>query len=809
MNFKLALSVLLLTLSALVTRINAQGKITASSIKGLVVDSAASTPLSNITIKLFTSSATIGKVVITGADGSFNFTDLEEGNYRIRIESVGYELLSIDVPVKGETVVNTGPLKLIPKANQLKAVEVIGNRPVIRQEVDKLVYDLQADPESKSNSVLEMMRKVPFLSLDAEGNVLLNGSRDYKIFLNGKPSAMMERSARDVLKNIPASTIKSIEVIPSPGAKYDAEGLAGIINIITHKKIDNGYNGSINVNYKSPVGGPGMGASGSWKSGRLGFAAFGGLSRTEFPVTNNSFKQISSGYNPSILDQQVSKESLSKNAYFGAELSYEIDSLQLISGQFNISNFTQNGNGQQGTVILTPTEISQAYNLDNLESGNGASSDLALNYQLGFKKSKERLLTFSYRYSEQQNKQFNQVDIYNSFQYDSTDYAQSNAGSFAEHTAQVDYVHPLKKGQLEVGIKSIFRSNYSDYGRSTLDDLTGKYEPVETETNDYYNDQDVLAGYTSYKHNWKSWTVKGGLRLEKTFIDADFLSTSTQLSKQYTSVIPSFAINRKVNNNVNLTLSYSNRVRRPTIFQLNPFVDRSNPQFESSGNPNLKPAYTDIIQLGYSRVKKSTINVAFGAMFFRNIIGTITTYDDSTKISRSTYENMGDGRILKTNIFINIPVSPKWNFTVNADIRHLHFTGQIEQEMVESSGFNTYLNMTIGYRFDKGLRLNAGFTYNSGGFAGPQSTVNANNSSYLSASKDFFKDKLNLSISLTDPWKKYRTSREELGGHDFIQVRNTQFYYRSYSISLNYRFGKLKEGVKKNRRGISNDDTSN
>jgi hypothetical protein len=170
---------------------------------------------------------------------------------------------------------------------------------------------------------------------------------------------------------------------------------------------------------------------------------------------------------------------------------------------------------------------------------------------------------------------------------------------------------------------------------------------------------------------------------------------------------------------------------------------------------------------------------------------------------------MGDGRIFKTNIFINMPITPKWNFMVNADIRHLHFRGQIEDEWVESGGFNVYMNFTSGYRFEKGFRLNAGLTINTGGFAGPQSTINANNSAYLSASKDLFKDKLNISASIIDPFSKYRTSREEVTGQDFFQVRNTQFYYRSYSISFNYRFGKLKEGVKKNKRGISNDDTSN
>jgi hypothetical protein len=242
---------------------------------------------------------------------------------------------------------------------------------------------------------------------------------------------------------------------------------------------------------------------------------------------------------------------------------------------------------------------------------------------------------------------------------------------------------------------------------------------------------------------------------------------------------------------------------------MNPFVDRSNPQQESSGNPDLQPAYTNIVQLAYNRSKKSTINITVAGMFFSKIIGTVATYDDSSNITRRTYENMGNGRILKTNIFFSLPITKQWNLVFNSDLRHISFWGQIDQEWVETSGFNAYMNLTSGYRFSKGLRLNAGITIVSGGMSGPQSISNGYVNSYISVSKDFFKDKLNFSCSLADPFSKFRVSREELTGNDFRQLQESQIYYRSVSLSLNYKFGKLKDAVKKNRRGINNDDTSN
>lgn len=680
--------------------------------------------------------------------------------------------------------------------------------PLIKQEIDRITYDLQADPESKGNSVLQMMRKVPFLSVDGEENILLNGSSSYKILINGKPSGMVERNPKDILRSMPASTIKSIEVITNPSSKYDAEGLAGIINIITNKKIDNGYNGTLNINHSFPTGGPGAGGSFTFKQDKFGMSVLSGVSRYNSPRTISLTNRTTKGINATNLEQNSNRESKSKNVYFGSELTYEPDSLNLISAQFNINGSRTNGIGNQNSLLYTTSSVLQQYDLTNNNEGNGNGIDAALNYQMSFKSGKERLLTFSYRYIGYTNNQFNSLDVSNPVNYVDPDYNQANAGSTSEQTFQVDYVHLVKKVNIEAGVKGILRTNRSDFQYHLFDSASGKFELDPTRTNKFNNDQNVFAAYNTYQYNVNNWGFKAGLRIEQTINDADFISGASHVKQNYLSIIPSVNINRKFKNMSSLTLAYTNRIQRPGINQLNPFVDRSNPDFESTGNPNLKPAFSNLIQLSYNKSKKGAVNIALGYITSNSLIGPVTVYDAATKITRTTFENIGKARILKTNIFVNYPITKSWNFSLNSDIRYASASVMVKNVLVKNKGLMEYVAVSSGYRLDKGWRLNADLSFKSGGISRPQSKSNGFTSSSFSVQKNLVKDKFTLSASVGNPFTKYRHNREETLGPDFTQITDDQIYFRSFNISLNYRFGKLKEAIKKNKRGINNDDVS-
>src|ERR1700761_3436954 len=255
------------------------------TIKGTLIDSATNTPLGYATVSIINPTTKQPlKSSLSKDDGTFEFNDIAARAYKPSVTSLGYKAKTINITGK-DVMTDVGKVIMSPSSNGLSEVNITADKPLIKQEVDRISYDIQADPESKVLNVLDMLRKGPLISLDADDNILLKGSGDYKILINGKPSSLVVHSPKDIFRSMPASSIQKIEVITTPPAKYDSEGLAGIINIITNKKVDNGYNGGININDRFPIGGPGMGGSFTYKNGKFGAASYFGLNQYDQPQT--------------------------------------------------------------------------------------------------------------------------------------------------------------------------------------------------------------------------------------------------------------------------------------------------------------------------------------------------------------------------------------------------------------------------------------------------------------------------------------------------------------------------------------------
>lgn len=774
------------------------------SISGITIDSATNKPLDFATVSLKNEAKQVIKTTLSKADGSFSFEGLPPANYTLTLISIGYNSRTIPVELKASDK-DLGSVAINSQSYKLSEVTVTADRSIIKQETDRISYDMKADPESKGSTVLEIMRKIPLLSVDGEDNLLMNGNSSYKIMVNGKPSGMMERNAKDILRSMPASSIKNVEVIFSPSSKYDAEGIAGIINIITDKKVDNGYNGSLNVSERFPLGGPGSGGSFTFKQGKFGLSALGGASQYLSPSANTFNSRITTGLNPTNLSQNSSRESDAKNAYIGTELSYELDSLNLLSGQFNISKNRLNGDAIQRSVLSNALSSFQEYTLSNDIHENGNSADAALNYQLGFKSNKSRLLTFSYRYLEYENKQLNSLSITDRLNYLSPDYKQLNNGSAQEQTVQIDYVIPVKKVSIEAGLKGIFRTNKSAFNYSKLDLVSGSYQDVPAFSNVYDNKQNIFSAYNTYQFAIKKWGFKVGARIENTIVNADFISNSSIVEQNYLNIIPAVALSRKFKDMSVMSLTFTTRMQRPGIAQLNPFVDRSNPEYQVSGNPDLKPALTNMVYLGYNRSKKTTLSFAVAYMFFDHLISPVSAYDELNKLSTIRYENINKANVLRSNVYIGHPINNRMNLTFNTDIRYLWARTLINGEYVENSGPMAYFNINTGYRFEKGWRVNANFTANTR-LVGNQDSKNGYIATSFSMNKELVKDKLTFSTSITNPFTKFRVNSEEKFGPGFTQINDNRNYYRGFSASLNYRFGKLESQIKKNKRSILNDD---
>jgi hypothetical protein len=779
------------------------------AVSGTVVDSATQKPVPQAGIHIRTALNKPLKLAITRDDGSFFFAALAPASYTIEIVAPGYPVTAIPVVVAAGTpkIVSLGIIPLSAAPGHLQGVVVNTRKPLIKQEIDRITYDLQADPDSKGTSVLEMMRKIPYLSLDGDDNILLKGNTSYRILINGRPSGMIERNAKEVLRGMPASTIQRIEVITIPPSKYDGEGLGGIINIITNKKIDNGYNGTLNASEKFPVGGPGIGGSLTVKEDKLGISVFGGASASHSPQVENTINRQTTGAGATRLGQLLQRNSNSRNGYLGTELSVEVDSLQLLSVQFNLNGSSNKGaSGQHSVLTGSSGGIMQQYYLGNNNKGGGGAVDVSLNYQLGFKADKNRLLTFSYRYSNYRNDGAGNLEVSDVVNYEQPDYRQISNEDAKEHTFQADYVRPGKRLNMEAGVKSILRYNKSDFSYLSYNAASDKFEPDAGRTNQFTNRQYILGAYNSWQFAIHKWGFKPGVRVEQTIVSADFISTASAVEQNYLNVIPSIAISRKLKENSSLNIGWTQRIKRPGINKLNPFVDRSNPNIESSGNPRLQPSAINEIQLGYSRSGKLAVTVGVSYGFARKLDLRVTTFDPATNVTRTTLENLGKARRVACDFSVNYPITRQWSSSINGNTAYMRVEG-LSNGVLSTKRWMMYsCTVSSGYRFTKGWRINTNVSVNSRNPSSLQATSNGFVKSSFGLNKELVKNKLSFNASVANPFATHRNVRTETIGHDFTEVNTTAEYFRSFNISVNYSFGKLKEAIRKNKRGIKNDD---
>ena len=776
------------------------------SIKGIIVDSLKKQPLGYVTVALRHTKTNLPvKSTLSKDNGSFEFTGLPLKSYQLVLVSVGFKNKVIDID-STKKVINLGEIQLAASTSSLNEVSVTAVRPIIKQEVDRIAYDVQADPESKVESALDMMRKVPLVSVDASDNIKLKGNTDYKILINGKPSSLVAKNPSDVLKAMPASNIEKIEVITTPPAKYEAEGLAGIINIITKKNADQGYNGNFSTRYNT-VWGLGSNLNATVKQGKFGLNGYVGYNRqnkqtTSFDNTINTFKPVVS----SVTQNGTNDRGNGKNKYGSAELSFEIDSLNLLTG--NIESYTyalDQTSNQFSRQFDDNSLVNQSYHLQNAGSTRYAGTDLGLNYQLTFAGHKDQMLTTSYKYSTSNSKQLNNTVFDQRYNYGMPNYNQYNNSGQKENTIQIDYVHPLKKLTIEAGAKGIFRKIFSDFTSDSLNSATNQYVNNGSQTNNFDYQQNVYAAYNSYQVKLSKWTAKAGLRLEHTSVDANFTSAGSVATQDYNNLIPSVSIQRSLKSS-SINFGFSNRISRPNIWQLNPFVDASNPKYINVGNPNLRPVVNHSFELNYSNFSKGSVNLGLSYSYANNTIQGVTTIRPDT-VSVTTYENVGHNKRLGANLNINYPITKKLNLSINSQLLYVWLTGTYNSIFYSNKGLQGYLFGNAGYKFDKGWRVGL-----DGGFDSRYVLLQGKDNYYvggsLSASKDFLKDKANIGVYINNPWKKYRTNDSYTKTEEFEQTNSNQNYYRNIGFSFTYKFGKLNSSIKKNQRGIENDDSS-
>lgn len=760
-------------------------------ITGKIYDADNRQPLPLATIELLrTQDLQLVGRALSDSSGSFELTTRDNADHTIRVSLMGYHLYKA-VIAKGSDITLPG-IYLEPDPKVLKEVVLAAKSPLVKQEVDRLVYNVQSDPDSKTSTVLDMMAKVPLLSVDAEGNIKLKGSSSFKVLIDGKSSSLVVNDPKEIFRSMAASSIASIEVITVPPARYDNEGLAGIINVVTVKKKIDGYNGNVSFQYKDPNG-PRSSANFTLKSGRFAMSALGAYNIYNIPQMEFSLIR-KNAVSSETLNQQGTAHTDTDEGIFFSQYSYEMDSLTLLTAVINYSKLKGHRIGRLSTLQTDP--VSQSFTFDNDGRSRQEQYDLGLDYQRGFRHRKNQLLSFSYRFSNNDYNQFNNLFASKQVNSGAGNYTQQNKLGAKDQTLQLDYTQPIGNVVMETGAKIIERNNTSEYS-STL----------YSEVNHFDYQQKIFALYNSYQFSLHNWTFKAGARFELTSMKANFSTGGAILLPDYNRLAPSIAIQKKISQLASINFGYSQRIRRPGINQLNPFVDRQNAGYISYGNPLLQPELNHSFSVNYSLYSSWSLNTGLSYSFSNNSIQN-TSVLKPDGILNNTYGNLGKNATLATYISTNFDVSRRISVNVNAEIRHMHLTGMIYNSYFTKNALGGNSIVTINYKWNHDWRTGFVFQYYS-----PQITLQSTSSSYyytsFSVAKSLLKKKLTISASASNPFSQYMNYKFNYTDPNYTQITQNDIVYRRFNIILNYTFGKLRDAaVKKNKKPVKNDDIS-
>lgn len=783
------------------------------TLKGQVVDSLTNetVPYATLSIAPAETPQKAIKLLACDVDGKFETALTQPGKYIISIQSIGKAPAQKRFTLSDKNRnLNLGKLYMTEDNQRLGEVTVTAQRPLVKVEIDKLSYSLEDDPEAKTSNTLDMLRKVPMVTVDGEDKIQLKGSTNFKIYMNGKPSNLLSQNPSDVLKSMPANSVKNIEVITDPGAKYDAEGIGGIINIITTKNALQGYTGSVRAG-GSTLGRIHGGAYLSAKIGKVGLTANYGYNRENSPW-NDSYS-----YREDFVDQQnrfLNQKGRSKTKgpfqYGYLEGSYEIDSLNLLSIGANLFRGSMK-NISELDVAMTDFENNPVYSYKRNSSSKNTfgSTDVNIDYQHNTHK-KDEMLTISYRFSNNPQDSENDVRIYEPSNYPMAAFYPQNSlndASTNEHTAQVDYTTPTWKDQtLEVGAKYIFRQSKSETTENFYNDSTKLWEDMTSDDARFKHIQHIYSAYLGYALKLNKFGLKAGVRAEGTALDVKFARAKDKdFDTHYFNVVPNATVSYQINMTQQVRLGYNMRIQRPGIWYLNPYVNDVDPQDISYGNPNLDAEKSNNVNFNYSMfAQKFSINASANYTFVNNSIQSYTFIDpENPGVSQTTYGNIGKRQ--QTGLFLYANWNPVTLFRVymngGADYTDL----KSDKNNLKNSGFSGRIFLGTQFNLPKDFRIDL-----NGGYFSPWIQLQEKGSPFYFAgirlNKDFLKKKLTVTLGCMNPFWKTMKRESTTTDPAFYRVSTNYRSTRDFQISVSYRFGTLKEAIKKVKRGISNDD---
>ena len=779
-------------------------------LKGQVVDSLTNEPVSFATLRVTRGEEITEPLALLACDidGYFSVSLPEAGSYYFHMSSIGKIPARRKVSVSAQSPVwNVGKLYMKDDARTLGEVRVSAQRPLVKVDIDKLVYNLEEDPEAKVSNTLDMLRKVPMVTVDGDDNIQLKGNSNFKIYMNGRPSGLLSSNPSAVLKSLPASSIKDIEVITDPGARYDAEGVSGIINIIMVRRVLDGYTGTVSaeVTANEAYGG---GTFVSLKAGKLGLTANYNLEYEREPIADiTSFREnLSDDANRylSQIGEHWEREKMHRGYLEG---TFEIDSMNLISVDANLFRKRQKEFSDLSVEMRDMNrDLIYAYDRFSQNQPVFGSVEVNANYQHETRR-KGELLTLSYRFTNDPNDDENRMRITGTSNY--SDFLQwdTNRAKTNEHTGQLDYIRPIAGGHdLETGVKYILRQTDSEITQRLYDETSGNWHEPSGSFVDFSHTQHIYSVYLGGTFRWNKLGIKAGVRAEGTSLDVSYSNDLTKdFHSNFVDIVPNVTLSYSIGQSQQIRLGYNMRIQRAGIDYLNPYVDERDPLNVSYGNPDLDSEKSNSVNLNYTLfTQKFNINASVSHAFVNNSIEQYTFMDtERPNVSVSTYGNIGKRHQTGFSLYMNWSPVPLFRFFMNGGVDYISMEN--EERNLSNRGWSGRAFAGVQFSFPKDFRLNM-----NAGYMLPKIQLQGKRSDFLfhgiTLNKDFFHKKLTFSVYCKSPLMKTWKMENKTYNNAFTLYETENKVMREFGISVSYRFGSLTDTFRKIKRGIVNDD---
>ena len=770
------------------------------NISGKIIDSKTGEPLEYASISL--TNIRWSKIVegtISDDKGKFFMNKIRSGKYQISVSYLGYDIQNIDFELtKKKPDVKLADILLVANAEMLSEVKISEQKPIFENKIDKIVYNAEHDMNEGLIDATDVLRKAPLLTVDLEGEVSLRGSKNIKFLINGKASSFFTSDIATALQMIPADEIKSVEIITSPGAKYDGEGDAGIVNIITKRKVIDGYKSTLSSAFGTRMNR--QNANLSLGKGRFGLSARGG-GHWSWPRigSSNSKRENWDLETPEDINTLIDSSNTFSQwiGYRGSiNMFYDVNAYNSIMSDIRISG--RNSFSNDSTTYWIDGDTTYSYDSYIETSGKKTNIEWSTDYIKTFADNEEKELSISFQIGGSLGD-----DNINNDKDGIRQYSTDNDEKEIESTLQLDYTHPfLEENKLELGAKFINRNR--EIVTATPSNLEGFRSPQ-----DIFNyNQKVMSSYIS--SDWalpSDFGLKAGIRYEMTMISGDWSSGNKEaFDNSYGNILPSLTVAKEFSQAESLKLSYNNRISRPGIKNINPNTLRTNNFSITEGNPNLLPASTHQIEMGYNK-------------FGKKYQGSYSVYAKHTIDIIESYARIVNG--ITTNIFENIGSSTTYGFSYFGSLRF--------DKLNIRSGFNLYQYTGSGDIDGKEVSLTSNllYSYNFGGnydlgkkwkiegwgfFRSPSQTIQGTSTSFSMMSfgikKDFKNKRGSLGMHIVEPFNKYKVFTTDVSGNNFTLHSERNLTFRSIGISFKYTFGKLTFKASSKKSNIKNDDVS-